>query len=389
MAISRRTASVQPSVTLAISAKAKQMKAEGRNVISLSAGEPDFDTPEHIKEAAVRALKDGFTKYTPATGIPELKEAVCEKFFRDNGLEYKPSQVIVNCGAKHSIYLAIQALVEEGDEVVVPVPYWVSYPEQVKLAGGRPVFARPDEELKLTPESLKEALSPRTKAVILNSPCNPSGVVYTEEELGALGKVLADAGVWVISDEIYEKLVYDGQKHLSVASVVPELKERTIVVNGVSKAYAMTGWRIGYAAGPEEVISAMGKVQSQETSNPNSIAQAAALAALRGPQDCVNEMVGAFDERRRYVVGRLKAMPGVSCPVPQGAFYVFPDVSELGKDSVELCNWMLEELEVACVPGAGFGMEGRIRISYAAGMEALKEAMDRLEEGFRKLREGG
>ena len=377
MAISRRTASVQPSVTLAISAKAKQMKAEGRNVISLSAGEPDFDTPEHIKEAAVRALKDGFTKYTPATGTPELKEAVCEKFFRDNGLEYKPSQVIVNCGAKHSIYLAIQALVEEGDEVVVPVPYWVSYPEQVKLAGGRPVFARPDGELKLTPESLKEALSPRTKAVILNSPCNPSGVVYTEEELGALGKVLADAGVWVISDEIYEKLVYDGQKHLSVASVVPELKERTIVANGVSKAYAMTGWRIGYAAGPEEVISAMGKVQSQETSNPNSIAQAAALAALRGPQDCVNEMVGAFDERRRYVVGRLKAMPGVSCPVPQGAFYVFPDVSELGKDSVELCNWMLEELEVACVPGAGFGME------------ALKEAMDRLEEGFRKLREGG
>lgn len=389
MAISKRTASVQPSVTLAISAKAKQMKAEGKNVISLSAGEPDFDTPEHIKEAAVRALRDGFTKYTPATGTPELKEAICEKFLRDNGLEYKPSQVIVNCGAKHSIYLAVQALVDEGDEVVVPVPYWVSYPEQVKLAGGRPAFARPDGELKLTPDSLKEALSPRTKAVILNSPCNPSGVVYTEEELEALGEVLADAGVWVISDEIYEKLVYDGQEHLSIASVVPELKERTIVVNGVSKAYAMTGWRIGYAAGPEEVISAMGKVQSQETSNPNSIAQAAALAALTGPQECVYEMVREFDRRRLYVVERLRAMPGVSCPVPQGAFYVFPDVSELGKDSVKLCNWILEELEVACVPGAGFGMEGRIRISYAAGTEELKEAMDRLEEGFRSLGEGG
>ncbi|HIE04523.1 MAG TPA: aminotransferase class I/II-fold pyridoxal phosphate-dependent enzyme, partial [Candidatus Latescibacteria bacterium] len=257
------------------------------------------------------------------------------------------------------------------------------------LAGGRPVLVRPDRELKLTPESLKEALSSRTRAVILNSPCNPSGVVYTEEELRTLGEVVVGAGVWVISDEIYEKLVYDGQRHLSIASVVPELKERTIVVNGVSKAYAMTGWRIGYAAGPEEVISAMGKVQSQETSNPNSIAQAAALAALRGPQDCVEEMVGAFDERRRYVVGRLKAMPGVSCPVPKGAFYVFPDVSELGKDSVKLCNWILGELEVACVPGAGFGMDGRIRISYAAGMEALMEAMDRLEEGFRKLGEGG
>jgi len=380
---------VQPSVTLAISAKAKQMKAEGRNVISLSAGEPDFDTPEHIKEAAVRALKEGFTKYTPATGTPELKKAICEKFARDNGLEYTPSQVIVNCGAKHTIYLAIQALVEEGDEVVVPVPYWVSYPEQVRLAGGMPVFAPPGNDLKLKPEALREVLSPRTKAVIVNSPCNPSGVVYTEEELEALGEVLAEARVWVISDEIYEKLVYDGQEHFSIASVVPELKERTVVVNGVSKAYAMTGWRIGYAAGPEEVISAMGKIQSQETSNPNSIAQAAALAALTGPQERVGEMVRAFDERRRYVVGRLQAMPGVSCQTPKGAFYVFPDVSGLGRDSVSLCNWILEELEVACVPGAGFGMEGRIRISYAAGMEALKEAMDRLEEGFRKVREEG
>jgi len=365
------------------------MKAEGRNVISLSAGEPDFDTPEHIKEAAVRALKEGFTKYTPATGTPELKKAICEKFARDNGLEYTPSQVIVNCGAKHTIYLAIQALVEEGDEVVVPVPYWVSYPEQVRLAGGRPVFAPSGNDLKLKPEALREVLSPRTKAVIVNSPCNPSGVVYTKEELEALGEVLAEARVWVISDEIYEKLVYDGQEHFSIASVVPELKERTVVVNGVSKAYAMTGWRIGYAAGPEEVISAMGKIQSQETSNPNSIAQAAALAALTGPQECVGEMVRAFDERRRYVVGRLQAMPGVSCGVPKGAFYVFPDVSGLGRDSVALCSWILEELEVACVPGAGFGMEGRIRISYAAGMEALKEAMDRLEEGFRKVREEG
>ncbi|RKY60299.1 MAG: aspartate aminotransferase [Candidatus Latescibacterota bacterium] len=300
--------------------------------------------------------------------------------------------MIVNCGAKHSIYLAIQALVDEGDEVVIPVPYWVSYPEQVRLAGGRPVLAGTGGDLKLTPEVLREALSSRTKAVIINSPCNPSGVVYTEEELEALGEVLVEAGVWVISDEIYEKLIYNGQGHFSIASVVPELKKRTVVVNGVSKAYAMTGWRIGYAAGPEEVISAMGKIQSQETSNPNSIAQAAALAALTGPQECVWEMVRAFDERRRYVVGRLQAMPGVSCPTPQGAFYVFPEVSGLGgraRDSAELCGWLLEEVEVACVPGVGFGMEGRIRISYAAGMEALERAMDRLEEGFRKVREEG
>ena len=392
--ISQRAQRIEASVTMVISTRAKEMKAQGADVISLSVGEPDFDTPQHIKEAAIRAIEQGFTKYTPSTGTPELKKAICAKLQRDNGLIYEPSQIAVGCGAKHSIFDALLVLVDEGDDVLIPAPYWVSYPEQVKVAGGKPVIVEPDCGLKVTSAALKAAVTDRSKALILNSPSNPSGVVYTKEELEGLADVVLEAGLFVISDEIYEKLVYDGMTHYSIAALRKGMMERTVVINGVSKAYAMTGWRIGYAAGPTAIISAMGKIQSQETSNPASISQAAALAALTGPQDSVPVMVKAFDERRRYVVGRLNAMEGVFCPAPQGAFYAFPDVSAWygsrykGKvigGSVDLCTFLLEEMKVACVPGAGFGMDAHIRLSYATSMENVVRAMDRMEEGLGKL----
>jgi len=394
--ISRYVRGVKPSVTLAVTAKAKEMRSKGIDVVSLSAGEPDFDTPPNVKEAAIKAIEEGFTKYTPAVGIPKLREAICRKLEADNGLKYDASEVIVNCGGKHSVYLAVQVLVGEGDEVIIPAPYWVSYPPQVVLAGGKPVVieTRRDNGLKMTPEELRSAITSKTKLLILNSPSNPSGAVYTREELEAIADVVLEAGIYVISDEIYEKITYDGLKHYSIASVRPGMKERTVVINGVSKPYSMTGWRIGYAAGPKEIISAMGTVQSQQTSNPCSIAQMAALEAITGPQDCVSEMVRAFDERRRYIVSRLEAMEGVWCPVPQGAFYVFPDLSSVYgssydgrriEGSVDLCNFLLEEERVACVPGAGFGMDAHIRISYAASMEDIEKGIDRIEEGLRKL----
>jgi aspartate aminotransferase len=395
--VSRNAQRIAPSVTLAISAKAKEMKAQGIDVISLSAGEPDFDTPGFIKEAAIEAIQKGFTKYTPTVGIPKLREAICAKFERDNGLRYDPSQIIVGCGAKHTLFTCILALVGDGDEVIIPTPYWVTYPEQPKIAGGNPVIVETTqaEGYKLTPEALKAAVTPRTKAVILNSPSNPSGVVYSKEELGALADVVLETGIFVISDEIYEKIIYEDAQHHSIASLRDGMLDRTIVVNGVSKTYAMTGWRIGYAAGPKEIISAMGKIQSQETSNPTSISQMAALAALNGPQDCLKEMLVAFDQRRKYIVQRLNAIDGVSCPSPKGAFYVFPDTSSLygsaynGRrisGSVDLCNYLLEEVNVACVPGAGFGSDAHIRLSYATSMENIEKAMDRIEKGIGAFR---
>lgn len=393
--ISQRAQRIEASVTMVISTKAKEMKAQGMDVISLSVGEPDFDTPQHIKEAANRAIAQGFTKYTSATGTPELKKAICAKLQRDNGLSYGPSQIAVGCGAKHSIFDALLVLVDEGDEVLIPAPYWVSYPEQVKIAGGKPVIVEPDHGLKVMPDVLKAAITDRSKVLILNSPSNPSGVVYSKEELEELADVVLGAELVVLADEIYEKLVYNGVVHYSISALREGMMERTVVINGVSKAYAMTGWRIGYAAGPTAIISAMGKIQSQETSNPCSISQAAALAALTGPQDSVPVMVKAFDERRRYMVDRLNGMEGVSCPAPQGAFYAFPDVSAWygsrynGKvigGSVDLCTFLLEEMKVACVPGAGFGMDAHIRLSYATSMEHIERAMDRMEEGLEKLR---
>lgn len=394
MQFSRKVQQMEPSVTLAVSAKAKAMRAEGADVVALSAGEPDFDTPQNIKDAAIRAIQEGATKYTPAAGTPELRKAVCAAMERDRGLTYDPAEAIVSCGAKQSLFIATLSLVDEGDEAIVPVPYWVTYPEQVKLAGGRPIILHP-QDLKITPEELRDAITSRTKLLILNSPSNPSGAVYTKEELEALADVILGTDAWVLADEIYGRILYDGAEHHSIATLRPGMRDRTIVIDGMSKTYAMTGWRIGYAVGPAEAISMMGKIQSQETSNPCSIAQAAALEALTGPQESVGEMVNAFDQRRRYMVDRLNAMDGVSCAMPKGAFYAFPNVSaSYGKSvdgikiegSVDLCDFLLEEMKVACVPGAGFGSDTNIRLSYATSSENIEKGLDRLEEGLKRLK---
>lgn len=396
MSVSKCVSRIEQSITLAITAKAKAMKAEGIDVIGMSAGEPDFDTPDNIKQAAIKAINDGITKYTPAVGLPALRKAVAEKFEKDNGLSYKPEETIVNCGAKHSVFLAIMALVDEGDEVIIPTPYWVSYPEMVKVTGGKPVIVEtlPENGLKLTAEQLREAVTPRTKALIMNSPSNPSGVVYTRDELLALVEVLRELEIYTISDEIYEKILYDGAEHYSIASLDPKVFSRTITINGVSKSYSMTGWRIGYAGGPLEVIKAMGKLQSQETSNPCSISQMATIEALTGPQDSVGIMVKAFDERRTCLVEGLNAMEGVTCVKPKGAFYAFPDFSaHYGKSangkvingSVDLSSYLLEEMKVGVVPGAGFGADAHLRISYATSMDAIEKALARIEEGLKAL----
>ncbi len=397
MALSSKVERVEPSITLAISAEAKKMKAAGiTDVIALSAGEPDFNTPAHICEAAVKAINEGYTRYTPASGIPELKEAVCAKFKNDNGLEYKSDQVIINCGAKHSVFLAVFTLVDDGEEVIVPAPYWVSYPEMVKLAGGVPVIIPCSEAtgLKMSAEQFEAAITPKTKLLILNSPSNPSGMVYTKQELADIAAVAEKHGIYILSDEIYEKLVYDGEEHVSIASFSDAMYERAIVVNGVSKAYCMTGWRIGYTAGPKDIISGMAKVQSQETSNPTSISQKAALAALNGSTDFLVPMLAEYDKRRRYVTDRLNAIDGVSCTEPKGAFYVYPNVSghygrsfegEKVSGSVKLCEYMLADQHIALVPGEGFGTDANCRISYAVSMAELEEALDRFEKGLAKL----
>ena len=393
--LSKRVQRVKPSATMAISNKAKAMKAREVDVITMSVGEPDFETPQHIKDAGIRAIRDGETRYTSAVGTPELRKALCDKFQRENGLKYEPAQIVVGCGGKHSVYVAMQALLSEGDEVIIPVPYWVTYPEQVKLLGGEPVALQPSSaSLKITGEELRQAITSKTKLLVLNSPSNPSGVVYEKEELLALADVISDTGIYVLSDEIYEKILYDGAIHHSIAALREGMMDRTITVNGVSKAYAMTGWRIGYAAGPEEVMVAMGKIQGQQTANPCSISQVATLAALTGPQESTSVMVKAFDERRREIVDRLNRIEGVSCTKPSGAFYVFPDVSALYgsrfgdrqiEGSVDLCTFLLEEMYVACVPGVAFGMDTHIRLSYATSMENIQKAMDRLEEGVGML----
>ncbi len=396
MNLSPNVMKVKPSITLAVTARANAMKAQGIDVITLSAGEPDFDTPKHIADAAVEAIRAGFTKYTPSSGIPDLKKAVCDKFRRDNGLEYAPSQVIVNCGAKHSDFLAIFVLVGPGDEVIVPSPYWVSYPDMVTLAGGTPVIVEgaPENDLKITPEQLRRAITPRTKLVVLNSPSNPTGMIYSEAELRELAKVVVEAGIYVLSDEIYEKLVYDGNRHVSIGSLSDDIFRQTITVNGVSKVYSMTGWRIGYTAGPEHIIKAMDAVQSQETSNATSISQKAALAGLTGSEDLVHEMLAEYDRRRIYMVNRLNAMKDVSCLMPQGAFYAFPDVSGVyGRSfkgnpiagSAELCDYLLKEHRIAIIPGIGFGADRHVRLSYAVSMANIEKALDRFEAGLNAL----
>lgn len=394
--LSNRAKSLKPSPTLAINAKAKSMQSQGIHVISFGAGEPDFDTPQNIKAAAIRAIEDGFTKYTPVGGTDELKDAIIKKFQRDNGITYKRSEVIASCGGKHSFYNLAQAIFDVGDEVIIPAPYWVSYPPIVALAGATPIIVDTQEEngFKLSINDLKKVITPKTKALILNSPSNPTGGAYTKEDLEKIAEIALSYNFFVISDEIYEKIVYDGFKFVSIASLGEAIKKKTIIVHGVAKTYAMTGWRIGYTAGPEEIISAMSNLQSQSTSNPTSIAQKASVEALGGPQEEVQRMVNAFEERRNYIVDRLNRIPGVSCFKPLGAFYVFPNFSSYyGKsyqgrkitNSTELADYFLEVARVAVVPGIEFGADPFERLSYATSMEEIKEGIDRIEEALKKL----
>jgi aspartate aminotransferase len=396
MKLARRVSSVQPSATLALSAKAKTLKAKGLEVVDFGLGEPDFDTPDEVKNAAVEALRAGFTKYTAPGGIEDLKAAVVDKFQRDNDLRYEKDQVVVSCGAKHSLYNLAQVLFEAGDEVIIPAPYWVSYPDQVRINDAAPVFVETREEnhFVLSREELASRCTPRTKALILNTPCNPTGSAYARKQLEGLADVVLEKDLIVISDEIYEPFVYEGFRHVSIASISPEVKARTIVVNGVSKSHAMTGWRIGYAAGPKDVIKAIETIQSQSTSNPTSIAQKAAVAALRSGPDFTRNMVSEFDRRRRVIVKRLNDIPGVSCAMPTGAFYAFPNVKGLlGRATKnrplgtanELADFLLEEARIAVVSGDAFGAPGHLRISYATPMPLIEKGMDRMAEAVSKL----
>ena len=384
MQFAKRLNSVAPSLTLKITAKAKELLAKGVDVITLAAGEPDFDTPDYIKEAAIEAIRGGFTKYTPASGTGELKAAICEKLRKENNLTYEPGQIVVSSGAKHSLYNIFQALCNEGDEVIIPSPYWLSYPEMVRLAGARPVFARtlPEESFKLTPRLLSSVLSPKTKALILNSPSNPTGTVYSENELKALARIIKEKGIFVISDEIYEKLIYDDNTHISIASLDKDIYRLSIIVNGVSKSYAMTGWRIGYLAASKEIAAAVAAIQSHSTSNPASISQKAALAALKGGQEEIHRMVAEWRRRRDYIVERMKRIKSISCFKPGGAFYLFCDISSTGMNSVEAADRLLEEVRVAVIPGRAFGWDTHLRLSFAASMDNITEALNRLEKFF-------
>ena len=393
---SDRAKRIKPSPTLAMDAKAKAMKASGIDIVSFGVGEPDFDTPENIKEAAIKAIKEGFTKYTPVGGIDPLKDAIIEKFNRDNNLNYAREEIIVSCGAKHSLYNIAQALLNPGDEVLIPSPYWVSYPDQVLLNDAIPVFVKTYESdsFMVRPEAITSSVTKKTKALILNSPSNPTGLTYDKKTIETIAEIVLRYGIFVISDEIYEKLTYDGFKHVSIASLGNDIKAKTIVVNGLSKSYAMTGWRIGYAAGPKEIIKAMTNIQSQSTSNPTSISQKAAIEALRGPQDFIATMLAEFDKRRKFLIGELNSISGMSCLSPTGAFYAFPNTSKLyGKttgdrtisSSSDLALYLLEKANVALVHGEAFGDDAYIRLSYATSIEEIKKGVDRIREAVSKL----
>jgi aspartate aminotransferase len=385
--ISRRAASLSPSLTLIIDSKAKQMKADGLDVVGFGAGEPDFDTPQHIKDAAIKALNEGFTKYTPASGIPELRQAIADKFQRENGLSYKPSQIIVSCGGKHSCYNVIMATCEEGDEVIIPAPYWLSYPEMVKLAGATPVILPTSDktEFKVTPAQLRGAITPRTRLFVLNTPSNPTGSVYTPEEIKALGDICVEKGVLIMSDEIYEHLLYDGAVHKSVAGFSQAHYAHTIIVHGFAKAWSMTGWRLGFLAAPEPIAKAIDAIQSHSTSNPTSFAQKGAVAALNGSQDHLKSWLVEYARRRTYAWKKLNSIPGISCVNSKGAFYLFPNISKLGLNSTDFCARLLEQEKVAAVPGLAFGADDYLRISYATGMANIEKGLDRLENFVRSL----
>ena len=385
--ISARAASLSPSLTLVIDAKAKQMKADGQDVVGFGAGEPDFATPAHIRDAAIQALNDGFTKYTPSSGIPELRQAIADKFRRENGLAYKSSQIIVSCGGKHSCYNVILATCQPGDEVLIPAPYWLSYPEMVKLAGATPVILPTTDqtEFKVTPEQLRAAITPRTRLFILNSPSNPTGTVYTPDEVKALGDICVAHDVLIMSDEIYEHLLYDGDKHKSVASFSPAHLEHTIIVHGFAKAWSMTGWRLGFLAAPEPIAKAIDAVQSHSTSNPTSFAQKGAVAALTGSQEHLKSWLAEYDRRRSYAWKKLNSIPGISCVNSKGAFYLFPNVSKLGLTSADFCAKLLDAEKVAAVPGIAFGADDYLRISYATSMANIEKGLDRLERFAKTL----
>jgi aspartate aminotransferase len=397
MRLSKKSQSIGASPTLAIDTKAKSLKARGVDIISFGVGEPDFDTPENIKEAAIKAIREGFTKYTPVSGIDELKTAIVEKLRKDNGLSYEKDEIIVSCGAKHCLYNIAEALLDPGDEVILPAPYWVSYPDQILLNGAVPVIVRTDEKnsFRITPELLEANISKKTKALILNSPSNPTGLAYNRETLEAIAEIAIRRDFYVISDEIYEKLVYDGFQHISIASLGNKIKQRTIVVNGLSKSYAMTGWRIGFSAGPKEIINVMTNIQSQSTSNPTSISQKAAVEALTGTQDFIPKMISEFDNRRKYMVERLNKINGITCISPVGAFYAFPNVSSYYgkhfgaksiKSSFDLSSYLLDEAKVAVVPGGAFGDDRYIRLSYATSISNIQKGLDRIENALLNLK---
>lgn len=391
--LSDRVQRIKPSPTLAITSKAAELRAQGKDIIGLGAGEPDFDTPDHIKQAAIEAINAGKTKYTPVDGTPGLKKAVIDKFKRENGLDYEVGQILVSSGGKQSFFNMALALLNDGDEAIIPAPYWVSYPDMVKVAGGVPVILETDldSRFKITPQQLEQAITPKTRLFVINSPSNPSGMAYSKEELAALGEVLKKhPDIVIATDDMYEHILWTGQPFVNIVNACPELYDRTVVMNGVSKAYSMTGWRIGYAGGPQKLIAAMKKVQSQSTSNPASISQAAAEAALSGDQQCVKDMVKAFKERHDYVVDALNKLPGVTCAPGDGTFYAFPDFSGAiaDMDGVESCTdlaaQLLETAEVALVPGSAFGAPGCLRLSFAVGMDTLVEAISRIEKALSK-----
>ena len=395
MYLSKRVQAIKPSPTLVIDAKAKALKAKGIDIISFGTGEPDFDTPQNIKDVAIDAINKGFTKYCPVSGTLDLKNAIINKFKEDNNLEYTKEEIIVSCGAKHSLYNVFQTIFDDGDEVIIPAPYWVSYPDMAVLAGAKPVFINTTDKnhFKVVASDIEKVITKKTKAFILNSPSNPTGNTYTKEELTEIANVCVKNNLLIISDEIYEKLVYDNFKFFSIAQVSKEVKEHTIVINGVSKAFAMTGWRIGYTAGPKEIISAMTKIQSQSTSNPTSISLKAATEALNGNKDCLETMRKEFERRRNYIVERLNKINGINCLKPEGAFYVFPNISGLlGKEyngklvntDMEFADYLLDEAKIAVVPGSAFGAEGYIRLSYATSMENIVDGIDRLEQSIIK-----
>ncbi|MDF1752865.1 MAG: pyridoxal phosphate-dependent aminotransferase [Verrucomicrobiales bacterium] len=380
--IASKFESIAPSQTLAITAAAKQMQDEGQDITSFGAGEPDFDTPQHVKDACIEALLEGKTKYTAATGIPELKEAIKEKLYLENGLEYETNQISVNCGAKHSCYNAILACCDPEDEVIIPAPYWTSYPEMVRLAGAEPYFVETKREngWKLTPEELEGAMSGRTRMLILNSPNNPTGAVYSEKELKALVEVCYEEEIIILSDEIYEKLIYNGKKHFSTAAISDAAREITITINGFSKVYSMTGWRLGYTAAPEEIAGAIAKIQSHTTSNPTSFAQYGAVAALKGDQSIISDMVEEYDMRRQYMMSRFSKINNIEIVEPEGAFYFLVDTSKMGLSSMNLTEKLLSRYKVAAVPGIAFGYDNSVRFSYATSLDVIKNGLDRFEE---------